>query len=85
MLYDASRKFRDPDHTSSSRRMKDKDLMVEFKPTPTIDTVHGEDGKGDHSESEMEMAISQPTERSLHKNMTRAFDGTALITIGKPL
>jgi len=63
----------------------DKDLMVEFKPPPKIDIARGEDGKDGHSESEMEMAPSRPTEKSLHKNMTRAFDGTALIAIGKSL
>lgn len=56
--------------------------MAEFEPTPAADLVHDEDGPGVHHGVELNTATA---DKSLQKNMFRAFDGTALITIGKAL
>lgn len=84
MLYDASRGTRAPTHGSSTRRIKDKEdtRTAELEPTPAVDLVHDEDGPGVHRGAEINTAT---TDKSLQKNMFRAFDGTALITIGKTL
>ena len=84
MLYDASQGLRDPNHQSSSRRLRDKGdtLMTELEPTPTADALRGTDEMCGHSDVEIETALERTMDKSLHKNMFRAFDGTALITIG---
>ena len=87
MLYDASQGLQGPDHQSSSRRLRDKGdtLMAEPEPTPTADTPHDIDEMCGHRGVEIETALEQTMDKSRHKNMFRAFDGTALITIGEIL
>ena len=86
MLYSVSQRLRDPNHRSSTRRKKDKEgtLINEFIAIPVTDPVHGEDGKGVHRGLEIKTAPERTTDKALQKNMFRAFDGTALTTIGEP-
>ena len=84
MLYDASRGLREPDHRSHSKRLKNEGdaLVTELEPTSTVDTLRSMDEMGGHRDGETEAAMERTTDKSLHKNMFRAFDGSALITIG---
>jgi len=84
MLYDASRGPREPDHRSNSKRLKNKGdaLVTELEPVSTADTLRSMDEVGGHRDGETETAMERTTDKSLHKNMFRAFDGSALITIG---
>ena len=87
MLYDAFQGLRSPNHRSSSRRLKDKGdaLMIKAEPIPEADTFRDRDEMGGYRDGDIEAAQGRTTVTSLHKNMFRAFDGTALITIGKVL
>ena len=84
ILFDASQGLRDSNHRSSSGRLKNggDTLMTEFEPTPTADTLRGKDEMGGHRDGGTETAQERTTVKPLHKNMFRAFDGTALLTIG---
>jgi len=84
MPYDAAQGLRDPNDRSSPKRVKNKG-DTQFEPTPTADTRHDKDEMGSNRDGEIEMAPEPTTDKSLHKNMFRAFDGTALITIGETL
>lgn len=59
--------------------------MIEFAPIPTAGTLHSEEETGGPSRAGTELAPEQTPDRSLHRNMFRAFDGTALVTIGESL
>jgi hypothetical protein len=84
MLYDASQGTRDHNRRSSSKPLKDKGdtPAIEPEPTPTAGTLCVMGEMGGHRDGEVETALERTTDKSLHKNMFRAFDGTALITIG---
>ena len=64
---------------------EDDTLMIESEPTPAADTLHSEDETGGCREDEPETAPERTADKSQHKNMFRAFDGTALIIIGNTL
>ena len=87
MLYDAFQRLRSPNHRSSSKRLKDKGdtLIIEAEPTSVADTSRDRDGMSGYCDGDMETAQGRTAVKSLHKNMFRAFDGTALITIGEIL
>lgn len=59
--------------------------MTEFGLAPVADPVHDEDGIGVHRGAEIKAGPERTMDKSLQKNMFRAFDGSALITIGKTL
>jgi hypothetical protein len=59
--------------------------MIGFEPIPIVDTLHVKDEMGGHRDRELEAAPERTTDKSVYKNMFRAFDGTALITIGEIL
>ena len=59
--------------------------MVEFEPPLTADTIYDKDKMRDYRDGGVETALGRTTVKSIHKNMFRAFDGTALITIGEIL
>jgi hypothetical protein len=85
MLYDASQNPPDPNHQSSTRQIKDKDeaLIIEFRPASTAGTLHDEDGTCRKGDGNTRTTLEGTTDKLLRKNMFRAFDGTALITIGE--
>ena len=87
MLYDAFQGLRSPNHRSNSRRLKDNGdtVIIEAEPAPAADTFRDRDETGTHRDGDIETARGRTTVKSLHKNMFRAFDGTALITIGEIL
>ena len=49
--------------------------MIEFEPTPTVDTFRDKDEIGCYHDGEIEFALERTTVESLYKNMFRAFDG----------
>ena len=59
--------------------------MIESEPPPTADTSRDKDKMRDYRGGGIETALGRTTVKSIHKNMFRAFDGTALITIGEIL
>jgi len=84
MLYDAAQGPRDPNDRSCFKRVKDNG-DTQSEPTPITDTRHDKDEMGGNRDGELEVAPEPTTDKAHHKNMFRAFDGTALITIGEKL
>jgi hypothetical protein len=87
MLYSTFQELQDPNPRSSSSRIQDEGdtLLAEPEPTPEVATPYNRDETSGHREAKIEATPERGTDKSLRKNMFRAFDGIALITIGKTL